>query len=508
MPLVQGKTTATQLIYKMKKLGIFLFVLFVFLYITGNAQELEFIFDTENAIECQRVQQDENGDFVLIGNMYDTSGHYSAYILKLNNDFDTICRIKGDVEKDILFMDFIVLEGNEYYILGTTGKDEGSYGQVDNIMVINFDENLDVVFEKQYALDDNGEYHAPDIKVIQNDDNKVYLTSKFLVQNSSDYNLMMQLNFNGDTIRTRGYYSNYYTGLGEVNFIMNNNGNIEGVYGFTMSFSSFSPLQILEIDTNFNISYTEIQPTGYTLALHPRFTTKWLDDSTYLFLNSDTPENGYGVDIFVAKFKTSHEIVGEPIWVGRPDTSDYVPRYGMDWTDPDKIFVCAYQFVYHVPWEVNQLVALIDSDLNIKGMKYYGEDLNYGIWTLCATDDGGAILPVGVHDYNNPYIDIDLVIWKISAEDLITSAAETKNPYDRDYLVFPNPGNDVINVQTARRGVIIEIFNSQGVMLMKKQLSDSYRNEINTSLLPPGNYIYKFTDNEGYTENGKWIKTY
>ena len=139
-------------------------------------------------------------------------------------------------------------------------------------------------------------------------------------------------------------------------------------------------------------------------------------------------------------------------------------------------------------------------------MKYYGKDLNFGIFSICATSDGGAILVVGQHDYNNPAYDLDLIIWKIQAEDLITSAAETTNPYDSDYSVFPNPGNDMLIVQTARKGVNMQMFNDRGILVFENKFKDTFINEINTASLPEGVYIYKCTDNEGFTETGKWIK--
>ncbi|MEZ5199398.1 MAG: hypothetical protein R2764_24355 [Bacteroidales bacterium] len=94
-------------------------LIMVFYFNFAISQELEFFFDTENSIDCQRVQEDENKDYVLIGNMYDTSDHYSAYILKLNENFDTTFRMIGNDSEDILFQDFLILPGNEYFVVGT-----------------------------------------------------------------------------------------------------------------------------------------------------------------------------------------------------------------------------------------------------------------------------------------------------------------------------------------------------------------------------------------------------
>ncbi|MCD4665893.1 MAG: T9SS type A sorting domain-containing protein, partial [Bacteroidales bacterium] len=470
----------------MKLLKIISILMFV-LAVTGNikSQQQEFLFNTDFSLNCQRVLEDNNGDYILIGHLYDTTKHYSAYIIKLTENFDTSIRIIENDTADIVFTDFIVTPDNKYLLIGSSGPDTGIYWfATENILVMKFDESLNLIFEKQYPININGYLQSPDLKILQDDEGKIYVAGKGLnLSKTSSYDVLLQLFENGDVAN-----SNIFTEMGSIYAIMKNNGNIDGFYAMGMGFSGFAHVEILEVDTNLNYSFTEIDDGNYDLNFGPYYTAKWLNDSIYIFAGTDCPINSDYKDLCVIKLNNEHEIIEDPIWVGRPDTSDFGPRYSMDWTDPDYIYLCAYQSGYHVPFEINSLVAIIDSDLNFKGMKYYGKDLNFFIYTVCATDDGGAILAVGQHDYNDPFYDVDLIIWEIKAEDILTSASETTNPYDYDYGVFPNPGSEILYIQTARKGVNMQMFNDRGILVFENKFKDTFINEINTASLPEGVY--------------------
>lgn len=110
-------------------------------------------------------------------------------------------------------------------------------------------------------------------------------------------------------------------------------------------------------------------------------------------------------------------------------------------------------------------------------------------------------------DYHagNP-LDGEGYIARFHPDEIITSAAETTNPYDSDYMLFPNPGSDQLNIQTARKGVKIEMFDQTGRMVVQQKLNDEFRNHISIDNLPAGLYHCRLTDKQGYVENKKWIK--
>ncbi|MCD4694992.1 MAG: T9SS type A sorting domain-containing protein [Bacteroidales bacterium] len=73
-------------------------------------------------------------------------------------------------------------------------------------------------------------------------------------------------------------------------------------------------------------------------------------------------------------------------------------------------------------------------------------------------------------------------------------------------LVFPNPGSDKLIIQSPVKGVKVQLYNQTGQVVLEKYLQDAMTHSINTSSLPVGLYIYKFTSKDGFIENGKWIK--
>lgn len=100
------------------------------------------------------------------------------------------------------------------------------------------------------------------------------------------------------------------------------------------------------------------------------------------------------------------------------------------------------------------------------------------------------------------YGDKDVFVAKLN--EVFVGIEETEN--EISIKIFPNPGNDKLFIQTSCKGLKLQLYNRNGQVVLEKQLQDTFTQTINTSSLPVGLYIYKLTDKEGFTENGKWIK--
>ena len=470
----------------------------------------ELVIDNEFGIGCNKIIKDYNGDFILNCGTGDTCGHISTLILKLTPEFDTTSTLINLPGFDIAFGDFIVTENNKYIFLGSYGIDGGYGYYFDYFCILALDENFEELYFKIYQLPDG--YINPILKLVQAEDGKIFAGGTIRVDTTTNNDFyLIKFNETGDTLKT---YLSPHTQLPERTYeILNKSGGQNGFYIFGDAFSFSSSMQVIDVDTNLNYSIIDLNtnPTGYFFG--PGVGTKWLNDSIYLFSSCDNPSNNkkFFEDLFVSKMNTNHEFIGEPIWLGREDTTDYPGFNHLDYSDPDLIFLGANTAQWPLAaYQFNYFIGLIDDDLNIKGTKRIGkEHINFMFMSLCATDDGGCIFVSTKYDYiNDPDYDFDLHILRLYPDDIITSASETPLEIDSDYNVYPNPGKNILNVQTARKGVTIELYDEHGLLVLKKQLADTYLNRITTTSLPPGNYIYKFTDNEGYIENGKWIKAY
>ena len=73
-------------------------------------------------------------------------------------------------------------------------------------------------------------------------------------------------------------------------------------------------------------------------------------------------------------------------------------------------------------------------------------------------------------------------------------------------IVFPNPGNDKLIIQSPIKILKIQLYNQTGQIVLEEYIEDEVPHTINTSSLPVGLYIYKLTNKDGFMGNGKWIK--
>ena len=71
--------------------------------------------------------------------------------------------------------------------------------------------------------------------------------------------------------------------------------------------------------------------------------------------------------------------------------------------------------------------------------------------------------------------------------------------------VYPNPGNNRLNVRTLSENAVIQVFNIYGEQLVSLPLSGEAAT-INTEAWPSGMYVWKVISNGKLAEMGKWIK--
>ncbi|MCD4698209.1 MAG: T9SS type A sorting domain-containing protein [Bacteroidales bacterium] len=474
-----------------------------------NAQSSnEIIIDNDYSWGYIRSYEDNNGDNIIstMEIKKDSNWHTWARIIKLTPDFDTISKIIEYPDTDLYFNDMIITDLNNYITIGGYGYDDGWYFHCDNLLICGFNEDLELLFKKIYSLPYG--FINPKIYIVKGKNGIIYGFGHIYKNVGERDFYIVKFNEDGDTLKT--VLGPATPGLEIVMGIMEKQDNI-GVIGFGEDFEYSSWVQVIEIDTNLNYIITELNDiaNGYSFGIAA--TAKWLNDSIYLFSSCDDPSNNKFIveDLFISKMNTSHQFVGEPIWLGREDTTDFPGDYSMDFVNPDNIFLASHTGQGgQAQGQYNYFIGLIDEDLNVKGTKRIGEEnINYMFTTLCATSDGGCIFISARNDYlNTPEYDFDLHILKLYPEDIITSASETQLQIDSDYSVFPNPGNNIIYVQTARKGVKVQLFDDKANVVLEKQLENKFTNIVNTSSLSSGIYIYKFTDMKGFTESGKWIK--
>ena len=202
-------------------------------------------------------------------------------------------------------------------------------------------------------------------------------------------------------------------------------------------------------------------------------------------------------------------------WWGTIDTLDAPAYFGaLDYKNKDSIFIGGSKNLQYG----NQLFGTIpswyvllqtDSMLNIRWERFYGGDACYNMTKLIATNDGGCIMAGTRFDYKaHPNIrERDIYIVKVNAEGLITSANGQIAPVVHEAIVYPNPGRDYLRVRVGvqHKQSVFKLFDMTGHLVLTKNIEGKTA-KINTRFLQPGTYIYTITNNNGLTENGKWVK--
>ncbi|OQX76265.1 MAG: hypothetical protein B6D61_09060 [Bacteroidetes bacterium 4484_249] len=473
---------------KIKRVCLFVIIIFSTCLSDFAQQPFELIIDTDLESGMSDCKEDSDGNYILTGLQWpiEWSLHSNAFIIKVSQTGDTTIRIIDLGDTACALFKVLIADKNNYLLFGAIGIPESNYKVFKNVWVCKIDENLNTVWEKSYKL--SGDYWDPSFEVAMTSDSIVYLAGYTALYGSPSYQHLfaMKFNINGDTLKT--FYTpgpspqpKYMYG---ITVQKDNNGIITFGSGFDYNMTF---MQALEIDSNLNLTVfgiTDPLSTGMDNVTAKRFT-----DSTYLLSCRATGLNGDN-DIELVLMSDEHQII-EQHWAGRIDTSDYPAwRTSMDYIDKNNIWVSGS--LQHFPSDhinTNILLFILDSTLNIKGMKCYGGDKNYSAMTTTSTTD-----------------DQDLWIKKVFPNDILTNAEDTPDPNDRDVLIYPNPFNDKIIIKTIRKDLKISLYTINGINVIESEIENNLDCRINTSNLEKGAYIYEIKYGNRIIQTGKVIK--
>ncbi len=481
----------------MKIMSVFLLVLLI---ITSKPlyPQRELVINTDDEFYLKNVRMDNKGDFVAVFSRDSADYNFTGGVVKFNESLEYQMYSLPFDSAYYLLKDIVVTNDNNYLIAGTIGENIGLWVQNHTIYLLLMDENLNIIAENFYELPE--QYTNPYLKMLKNTDGKIYVT---IDEPSNFLKGTLEVSANAEVLKDK---MNYNMGHGTINLFPNPNG---GFYIFRDNPVPWARGGITAVDTNLNFDTTYLFPmtiNGISYDLGHRGSCKWLNDTSYMLCSYGSTESPTD-DIYIYKINDKHEFLTEPFIIGNEYEDDLIPQYqSISWVDPQKIYVAGF-----VPpsmgFQTTYYVAVINEDLELLGYKICGGDYNTYIKSVLALEDGGCVMVGLQRDYHagNP-LDGDGYFAIFSPDDIITSAAETTNPYDSDYMLYPNPGSNQMNIQTARKGVTIEMFDQSGRMVLQQKLRDEFRNLIITDNLPAGLYLCKLTDKEGFVENIKWLK--
>jgi len=399
------------------------------------------------------------------------------------------------------------LNSSEFLLFGGYRQNENSNT---SIWVIKMDTSLNVIWDTKIATEVT--YLSRMSYTYNNLGNLVVIVT--LSTGNPTYLqsiLFLELTPNGDLVKSRYETSGNPMTTNGYSIISHNN----GYYAFVAGFSSYLPVpgmgfcERLDLDSNFNINRALPLPDGINLYM----TALKINEQSY-YLAGNEYYTDYYTEIAIQKTDTSNTVLvsnhsglpGDirdgPAWLEcmsiKNENSIYTGGTGYD-VGPFNICNLLHPKVF--------ILSNYDSLLNNRWTKYYGSDTAcYYMMDLDATDDGGCIMAGTILSPNSNPNKTDVIIIKVDSEGLITSS---NKPGTRvmQAMVYPNPGNEYLMLQTGPQnaGCTLKLVNISGQKLIE-QIVNSTTQQIPTSELPAGIYVWTLNKGNSIIETGKWIK--
>ncbi|MBI4649105.1 MAG: T9SS type A sorting domain-containing protein [Bacteroidia bacterium] len=420
-----------------------------------------------------------SGNFIIAANRDSAmQTPYYPFLIKVNNQGNIISTNNiHPPDSGAFIRDILTINDSVYFGLGSIFNDTSNYS---DIWIFQFNENLEILWEKQYYLTYG--YHYIIGNSILDYDNNIVITGYMLnisIDPPSKHVFLIKFSLNGDTLLTKhiytaepsvdrdiilkpdssGYINNTYTGI----FITDIFFNVD-------TFITVHPLTVY----NFYSGYTNLEGLNNKIIF-----------SAYLTIFGNDNED-MGISIVDESFNSVYSNQ-----FGKPDTTDYpAKRISLDYYYPNDIFYCGTSNIIlgenpFLPISPSwYIINKLDSTLNLQWQKFYGGEAAYTLHNVAATSDGGCILLGGILTGRK---ETDLVV--------------------KDVIIYPNPGSDMLYIRNGIPGRMLnfEMSDGSGKLALLRENIGMY-DEIHVSSLAKGTYFFVLKNKDKVVESGTWVK--
>jgi hypothetical protein len=165
----------------------------------------------------------------------------------------------------------------------------------------------------------------------------------------------------------------------------------------------------------------------------------------------------------------------------------------------------SYQ-LYMYPGPRWLLMYKLTQDGEVVWQKFYKGEVDYMMYKVLATPDGGALIFSTRYDWNDPIPNQrDVHILKVDSDGNYIVGIDEVKIETKQILAYPNPATDMINFAFGLyNNLEISIFDNQGKRVHTKTHQQSA--SIDIAHFKPGMYFYTIHGRNGFAESGKFIK--
>jgi hypothetical protein len=315
---------------------------------------------------------------------------------------------------------------------------------------------------------------------------------------------MYEITKEGDLIRSKFFYTTFiYNAAYSL---------LQDMHDSTYKVFAKSPLNnrvqctLNIVDTNFN---TIKHSNGLNSHINNNTSARWINDSTYLLAGKWLFLSNGEWDLEILKIARTDSILSNA-YFGKQDTIDWPATYeSLDFISPNNVFLAGSSNSYSFPFQNEPswiMLNILDLNLNLKNQRFYGGDAFYLVNAILATQDSGCVLSCSRYDYLIQNEENDVYILKVNQDGLLVSTPENPIINTKAHYIYPNPGGDLLNINSPLDRLKVQLINLIGRMECEVELSVG-TNSISVSCLPAGVYLYRIMDKyQQIIQSGKWIK--
>ena len=174
-----------------------------------------------------------------------------------------------------------------------------------------------------------------------------------------------------------------------------------------------------------------------------------------------------------------------------------IPEGSVKVTNEGAIYHVCMDYLMFFPGYLN--ITCLNPDLSVRWQHRYPEEPSFPFGTNMCVLDNGSVVVCGYSTDNDVY-DMFLLLY----EDEGTGVSESETQWNQ-VEVYPNPGNNMLNIRTGLKDAWVEVYDMSGRMICGQEIIDNVT-AINTTSWPSGSYVWKVIANGKEAESGKWIK--
>ena len=452
------------------------------------------------------------GNFIYNGNVHNIRYKFNSNLIKL----DKYGNIKKQINIDNNYIDCIqeiwTINDTTYGALSVFAEEDSSkfkvcYFQFNNNLEISI---KDTLYFKDSIAGVNGLKHIASDLYIDKNNNTVCTISLYPFHPLKYQLLIMKINNKGKILK----YNSFLPESDEYYITTNKQGGyylIKGCFAnelYTMdsNLNEFKRDFYIPDDWN-NLEDDLIYAVG----------TQWKNDTILTVFTTDGYDHNfqmgyYELTIINGECKEKNYYYRFPF----KDPDELAAEYNAVDKFGDYTFFAARTNVFLYSDNVRDTNATRIIKLNKNNSVVWDKIYDFNAWhwamTITATKDGGCLVAGTETCFTCPENIGNLYVLKIDSTGYaegadITDNISQKPHYTADITIYPNPGNNTINMQLPDNinNAELSIFNISGKMIISKHLNNGL-NTVSTDNLKSGIYFYRIITNGKVLSKGKWVK--